>query len=73
VKGEYKLIQAYPLDFFLKYTVFYVIVYTLAIFNLGKNIMFHLFKRDLRGWCWQNFWVWHFLHTLQSDSPLALY
>jgi len=25
----------------------YVIVYTLAIFNLGKNIMFQLFKRDL--------------------------
>jgi len=25
----------------------YVIVYTLAIFNLGKSIMFQLFKRDL--------------------------
>jgi len=25
----------------------YVTVYTLAIFNLGKNIMFQLFKRDL--------------------------
>jgi len=25
----------------------YVIVYTLAIFNLGKNIMFLLFKRDI--------------------------
>jgi len=25
----------------------YVILYTLAIFNLGKSIMFQLFKRDL--------------------------
>jgi len=25
----------------------YVIVYTLAIFNLGENIMFQLFKRDI--------------------------
>jgi len=25
----------------------YVIVYTLAIFNLGKNIMFQFLKRDL--------------------------
>jgi len=26
----------------------YVIVYTLVIFNLRKNIMFHLFERDLK-------------------------
>jgi len=33
---------------FIKHIHFvYVIVYTLAIFNLGKNIMFQLFKSDL--------------------------
>jgi len=53
----------------------YVIVYTLAIFNLGENIMFQLFKRDLTivVWCWTNFWVWHFLRTLQNDYAFALY
>jgi len=25
----------------------YVTIYTIAIFNLGKNIIFQLFKRDL--------------------------
>jgi len=37
------------LDFFFIESIqfVYVIVYTLAIFNLGKNIVFQLFKRDL--------------------------
>jgi len=39
VKGEYKQIQACPLDFFFIESIqfVYVIVYTLAIFNLGKQ------------------------------------
>jgi len=35
----------------------YVTVYTLAIFNLEKNIMFQLFKRDLTIVVRKNFWV----------------
>jgi len=56
----------------------YVIIYTLAIFHLGENIMFQFFN-FLRGtsrlwcWCWKHFWVWHFLRTLQNDSSFALY
>jgi len=35
-------------NFFIENIQFvYVIVYTFAIFNLGKNIMFQMFKRDL--------------------------
>jgi len=48
VKDEYKPIQTCLLDFFIENIQFvYVIVYTFAIFNLGKNIMFQLFKRDI--------------------------
>jgi len=48
VKGEYKPIQACRLNFFIEnIQIVYVILYTLAIFNLGKNIMFQLFKTDL--------------------------
>jgi len=52
----------------------YVIVYTLVIFNSGKIIMFQLFKMDPRivVLVLKNFYVWHFLRTLQSDS-LFLY
>jgi len=77
VKGEYKPIRAYPLDVFFIETIHfvYVIVYTLVIFNFGKILCFNCLRGTLRlwCWCWKNIWVWHFLRTLQSDSPFTLY
>jgi len=78
VKGEYKPIQPCPLDvfFFIESTQFvYIIVYTLAILIWGKTLSFNCLRETLKlwCWCWKNFWVWHFLRTLQIDSPFALY
>jgi len=49
MKDEYKSIQFVLWIFiFIENIQFvYVIVYTLAIFNFGKNIIFQFFKRDL--------------------------
>jgi len=54
---------------------FYVIVYTLTIFNLGKTLCFNCLRWTLRlqCWCCKNFWVWNFVSTLQSKYTFALY
>jgi len=61
VKGEYKHFKFMLLFIHLLYLIW------------GKTLCFNRLRGTswLWYWCWQNFWMWHFLLTLQNDSHFA--